>query len=349
DLAQRDGRALRQGNANAEVAMLRYVTEESFDVFMWQTCERKAAFIHQVMAGDVAGREVDDVGDVALSYAEVKALATGNPLILEMAGVDNDVARLGRLRQAHDRDQTALARTVVTCDTRAGQLDQRIVAAEAALARRRDTAGDRFAMRIDGVLHAKRSEAGAQLHRRLSDIAERCGGGGVVAAAPVAELGGFTVEAGGGGGDADVIVTVADAPVEALRLSREELAGADPAGLIARLEHRLRSLDDALATARQELERTTAEAAAARARLGAPFPQEERLAALRRRQAEIERALTPVEPEPAATEASPATSALVAKAYPTGPPVPAGAGPVLGNGETTRLRGPRAPSHPRSR
>nr|MDP9019533.1 helicase C-terminal domain-containing protein [Actinomycetota bacterium] len=114
DLAQRDGRALRQGNCNAEVAMVRYVTEESFDVFMWQTCERKAAFIHQVMAGDVAGREVDDVGDVALSYAEVKALATGNPLILEKAGVDNDVARLGRLRQAHDRDQTALARTVAT-------------------------------------------------------------------------------------------------------------------------------------------------------------------------------------------------------------------------------------------
>ncbi len=57
--------------------MQRYVTEGSFDVYMWQTVERKAAFIHQVMAGEVAGREVDDVGDVALSYAEVKALATG--------------------------------------------------------------------------------------------------------------------------------------------------------------------------------------------------------------------------------------------------------------------------------
>ncbi|MFP5376811.1 MAG: helicase, partial [Acidimicrobiia bacterium] len=87
DIAQREGRAIRQGNQNPEVTIARYVTEGSFDVFCWQTVERKAAFIHQVMSGEVAGREVDDIGDVALSYAEVKALASGDPLILEKAGV----------------------------------------------------------------------------------------------------------------------------------------------------------------------------------------------------------------------------------------------------------------------
>lgn len=72
------------------MAIYRYVTERSFDMFMWQTLQRKAAFIHQVTQGDLPGREVDDVGEVALSYAEVKALATGNPLILEKAGIENE-------------------------------------------------------------------------------------------------------------------------------------------------------------------------------------------------------------------------------------------------------------------
>ncbi|MBW3575981.1 MAG: hypothetical protein KY450_14300 [Actinobacteria bacterium] len=264
------------------------------------------------------------------------ALATGSPLILEKAGVDNDVARLGRLRQAHDRDQTALARTVATCEARAGQLEQRIQLTEAALARRRDTSGERFAMRVDGVLHTKRPDAGAHLHRRLVEVAERARIG-EVGAIPVAELGGFALEAGSDGRDRSapgVLVAFPGIPVEDLRFSREELAGIDPAGLVARLEHRLRGLEDTLATARQDLERTTSEAAAARARLGSPFPQEERLAALRRRQAEIEAALTPADPEPAPTETppTPATPGLVSTAYPTGPPVPAGAGHVPGNG-----------------
>ena len=88
DIEQRDGRIVRQGNQNPEVAILRYVTEGSFDIYMWQTVERKAAFINQVATGRAVDRDVDDIGDQALSYAEVKALATGNPLILEKASVD---------------------------------------------------------------------------------------------------------------------------------------------------------------------------------------------------------------------------------------------------------------------
>jgi hypothetical protein len=112
DLEQREGLGLRQGNQNGQIGIYRYVTEGSFDVFMWQTAERKAAFIHQVIAGTIDGREVEDIGDVALSYAEVKALASRNPLILEKAGVDNEVAELDRLEQAHFRDQASLKRTL---------------------------------------------------------------------------------------------------------------------------------------------------------------------------------------------------------------------------------------------
>jgi hypothetical protein len=114
DIEQRDGRILRQGNQNPEVRVLRYVTEGSFDTYMWQTLERKAAFIAQVTRGDLPDRDVDDIGDQALSFAEVKALATGDPLVLEKAAVDADVARLTRLERAHHDDQHRLRRTYDT-------------------------------------------------------------------------------------------------------------------------------------------------------------------------------------------------------------------------------------------
>src|ERR1700730_16487254 len=103
---------------------------------MWQTVERKAAFIHQVMAGEVAGRELEDVGEVSLSYAEVKALATGNPLILEKAGVDNAVARRMRLRQAHGKDQAMLRRNLEAAQREMPQLEERIDQAQRAIERR---------------------------------------------------------------------------------------------------------------------------------------------------------------------------------------------------------------------
>lgn len=97
DVEQRDGRILRQGNQCEEVEIFRYVTEGSFDSYMWQTLETKARFIAQVMRGDKGLRSVEDVELATLSYAEVKALASGNPLVIEKAGVDAEVAKLSTL------------------------------------------------------------------------------------------------------------------------------------------------------------------------------------------------------------------------------------------------------------
>lgn len=97
DVEQREGRILRQGNECEEVEVFRYVTEGSFDSYMWQTLETKARFIAQVMKGDQGIRSLEDVELAALSYAEVKALASGNPLVIEKAGVDAEVARLSTL------------------------------------------------------------------------------------------------------------------------------------------------------------------------------------------------------------------------------------------------------------
>jgi len=97
DVEQREGRILRQGNLSEDVEIFRYVTQQSFDSYSWQTLETKARFIAQVMAGDKGIRSLEDVELAALSYAEVKALASGNPLVIEKAGVDAEVARLSTL------------------------------------------------------------------------------------------------------------------------------------------------------------------------------------------------------------------------------------------------------------
>lgn len=94
DVEQRDGRGIRRGNINAEVEILVYVTEGSFDAYIWQLLESKARFIAQVMRGDTALREIEDLELMALSYAEVKALASGDPKVLEKAGVDAELAKL---------------------------------------------------------------------------------------------------------------------------------------------------------------------------------------------------------------------------------------------------------------
>ncbi len=101
DIEQRDGRILRQGNQNEYVKVFRYVTEGSFDAYMWQTLETKCRFIAQVMNGDATVRRAEDVDAAALTYAEVKAIASGNPLVIEKAHVDAEVMRLTRLKKQH--------------------------------------------------------------------------------------------------------------------------------------------------------------------------------------------------------------------------------------------------------
>src|SRR6266853_6470881 len=96
DVEQREGRILRQGNSNPEVQIYRYVTQASFDAYMWQTLETKARFISQVMTGESDLRRIEDIDGAALTYAEVKAIASGNPMVIEKANVDAEVARLAR-------------------------------------------------------------------------------------------------------------------------------------------------------------------------------------------------------------------------------------------------------------
>ena len=110
EVEQREGRILRQGNDNPEVAIYRYVTEGSFDAFMWQALETKARFIAQVMTGDSAVRRAEDVALQELSYAEVKAIASGNPAVLTLAEADAELKRLLVLKKNHADEQFLIRR-----------------------------------------------------------------------------------------------------------------------------------------------------------------------------------------------------------------------------------------------
>ena len=112
EVEQREGRILRQGNTNEEVAIYRYVTEGSFDAYMWQALETKARFISQVITGDNAARRAEDIGGQELSYAEVKAIASGNPAVLTLAEADAELQRLTLLKKNHLDEQYVARRSV---------------------------------------------------------------------------------------------------------------------------------------------------------------------------------------------------------------------------------------------
>jgi hypothetical protein len=128
EVEQREGRILRQGNENEEVAIYRYVTEGSFDAYMWQALETKAKFISQIMTGDNAVRTADDIGGAELSYAEVKAIASGNPAILTLAETDAELQRLAVLKKNHADEQFLARRSIRILPDTIDRLTRRIAA-----------------------------------------------------------------------------------------------------------------------------------------------------------------------------------------------------------------------------
>ena len=107
-IEQREGRGIRQGNENEEVAIYRYVTKGTFDAYNWSLVENKQRFISQVMTSKAVSRSCEDIDEATLSYAEIKAVATGNPLIKEKMEIDNDVQRLKLLKASYDNQRYGL-------------------------------------------------------------------------------------------------------------------------------------------------------------------------------------------------------------------------------------------------
>jgi N12 class adenine-specific DNA methylase len=131
EVEQRDGRILRQGNQNEEVAIYRYVTTGSFDSYMWQALETKARFIGQIMTGESGLRRAEDVGGQELSYAEVKAIASGNPAVLTLAEADAELQRLGVLKRNHADEQYLARKNLRELPQSIERMEQRLAALKA--------------------------------------------------------------------------------------------------------------------------------------------------------------------------------------------------------------------------
>ena len=175
DVEQREGRILRQGNKNEVVSIFRYVTEGSFDAYMWQTLETKAKFIAQVMSGDMTIRRLEDLDSAALTYAEVKAIASGNPLVIEKAQVDAELIKLTRLRSAHAEEQYRIRSNLRRSHEDAEAFTGRLANLRQDIVARLDTSGDMFRIELDGQVHDNRGIAGELIVRRAEKIKNRFG------------------------------------------------------------------------------------------------------------------------------------------------------------------------------
>ena len=148
DIEQREGRILRQGNLNGEVRIFRYVTEGSFDAYMWQTLETKARFIQQVMNGQTSVRSAEDLDGGALTYAEIKAIASGNPAVMEKVKVDTEVRKLDQLRAAHLNQQHSIRLQLRSLPVEIRERQERIERLSADAATRDGHAGEEFSLKV---------------------------------------------------------------------------------------------------------------------------------------------------------------------------------------------------------
>lgn len=174
DVEQREGRILRQGNRYGEVRIFNYVTENSFDGYMWQTLENKARFIAQIMTGEVTARTAEDVDDLVMTAAQVKAIASGNPRILERVSIEVELARLSRLYSVWRNSRRHLKWEAEAIPARVREADERVTAHQQAIAVRDQFAAmhEAFAIRLRRSLEADqeltltdRTQAGEHLER----------------------------------------------------------------------------------------------------------------------------------------------------------------------------------------
>jgi len=274
DVEQREGRILRQGNNNAVVQIYRYVAEQSFDSYSWQVLETKARFIHQVMSGDATVRRIEDIDSAALTYAEVKAIASGNPLVIEKAQVDAELLRFTRLRASHFDAQFRIRSNIRHLRDEAETLTRRIADLREDLPRRQSTAGEDFRILIDGQMLDNRGVAGELLLRR----AEKLKGGGDDHR--VGEFAGFDLYIRTGIFEGAEML-LRGKGVYSVKFTDTAL------GTARALEHVVQTLDQRLGDCERLLAEARQQSEKLAAKIGQPFEHDDRLAELARRQDEI--------------------------------------------------------------
>ena len=269
DLEQREGRIIRQGNHNKKVHIFRYVTESTFDSYMWQLIENKQKFISQIMTSKAPVRSCEDVDEAALSYAEVKALATGNPAVKEKMALDVDVAKLKLLKANHMNNQYRLeddiARNFPQQIAKLTEIIDSYKADIAHFSKHKITDPEQFSMEISGKVFTEKKEAGAALLAVCKDIKS------VDAAMDIGSYQGFNMRIRFDSWSKEFILSVKHESVAKVRL------GADALGNITRINNLLESYPEKLAEAEQRLETVQEQMTNAKEEVGKPFPKEEEL------------------------------------------------------------------------
>mgnify|MGYP001001610465 FL=1 len=189
-IEQREGRIVRQGNQHDEVDIFAYATEGSLDATMWQNNERKARFIAAALSGDTSIRRLEDLGEQANQFAMAKAIASGDQRLMQKAGLEADIARLERLRAAHQDDQFAIRRQIRDAERDIEHATRRIREIGQDIERLTPTAGDAFAMSVAGKSYAERKAAGRALMKEILTLLQLQQAG----ATAIASIGGFDLE-----------------------------------------------------------------------------------------------------------------------------------------------------------
>lgn len=278
DLQQRLGRIVRQGNENEEVEIYRYVTEGTFDAYLYQLVENKQKFIAQIMTSKAPVRVADDVDETALSYSEIKALATGNPLIIEKCNLDMEVARLNMLKASHLNQVYALEELVYRkYPEEITRLTERIEGYEqdVALAAAHPKAQEGFCgMEVDGRHYAEKEDAG----KAIIDVCTRMTGSDAVL---LGQYRGFSMVLAYDGRSNEYRITLKGT------LSHTVTLGADVFGNITRLDNALENLAGSLEAEQNRLVETRGQLENARAELQTPFAREAELAEKTKRLKEL--------------------------------------------------------------
>jgi len=278
DLKQRSGRIIRQGNRNKEVHIYRYVTESTFDAYLWQTVENKQKFISQIMTSKSPVRSCEDIDEAALSYAEIKALCAGDERIREKMDLDVDVARLRLMKANHQSQQYRLEDNILRHFPAQIEENKGFLSgfeADMKTLEQHPHPKDGFAgMEVKGDLLTDKDNAGAAILEAFKDAKG-------LESVPIGTYRGFSMSLTVENFGKDFILTLKG------KMSHRVELGKDARGNLVRIDNALAQMPERYETVQGRLENVQAQLATAKAELGKPFPQEAELKEKSARLAEL--------------------------------------------------------------
>ena len=279
DLEQQEGRILRQGNQNQKVKIFRYVTENTFDAYMWQILENKQKFISQIMTSKSPVRSCDDVDETALSFAEIKALCAGDPRIKERMDLDVDVARLKLMKADHQSKQYRLEDQLLKTFPEEIEKNKGFIAgleADMKTLAEHPHPEDGFAgMEVRGDTLTDKENAGAA----LLDACKEVKGTDPV---PVGSYRGFTMSVSFDAFRQEYMLLLKG------QMTHRATLGTDPRGNLTRIDNALSQMPQRLEAVKNQLDNLYQQQAAAKAEVGKPFPFEDDLRVKSARLAELD-------------------------------------------------------------